>query len=72
MVVVFLANTIDTSPGQVTGLWHALRQVIWLPGWDPTALSVPLTDDFGPFAHLAQGFNLGIEELYPPTRAVAA
>ncbi|KZO91888.1 hypothetical protein CALVIDRAFT_567906 [Calocera viscosa TUFC12733] len=67
-VIIFLANAIDASPTQVTGLWNALREVVWLPGFNPSAVAVPLVDDFAPFARLAQSFSLGIEELYPPTR----
>ncbi|KZT60402.1 hypothetical protein CALCODRAFT_480700, partial [Calocera cornea HHB12733] len=67
-VVAFLASAIDVSPVQVSGLWNALREVVWLPGFNPAALSVPLVDEFSPFARLAQSFNLALEEFYPPTR----
>ncbi|KZO91326.1 hypothetical protein CALVIDRAFT_361730 [Calocera viscosa TUFC12733] len=65
-VVVFLANTINASPSQVAGLWNALREVVWLPGFAPAAPSVPLVDEFAPFARLSQSFNLGKPIPLPP------
>ncbi|KZT54970.1 hypothetical protein CALCODRAFT_547130 [Calocera cornea HHB12733] len=70
-VAVFLATAINVSPAQVSALWSALREVVWLPRFNPTTLSVPLVDDFSPFARLAQSFSLGEQPLYNPTKHYA-